>query len=129
MCGLRNDLSRDAFALNGGCCRMADEIKGMFVKDNSLHFVRGSDVWSVTAEKGKEPSQWTSIHFANVGTSEEFIETFTGEFLELVDASMIFDAERDAVKNAIMTIVIEGLMPASSIFEKSARQLRTLFQN
>ena len=91
---------------------MADEIKGMFVKDDSLHFVRDGQVWSVTAEEGKEPNQWQVVHFANVGTSEEFIETFSGEFLELVDASHIHGAERDAVKNAIMTVLTEGLMPA-----------------
>jgi len=91
---------------------MADEIKGMFVKDDSLHFVRDGQVWSVNAEEGKEPNQWQVVHFANVGTSEEFIETFSGEFLELVDASHIHGAERDAVKNAIMTVLTEGLMPA-----------------
>jgi hypothetical protein len=99
---------------------MADEIKSAFVKDDSLHFVRGSDVWSVKAEEGKEPNQWQMVHFANVGTSEEFIETFSGELLELVDASHIHGAERDAVKNAIMTVLTEGLMPA---FER-LRQIR-----
>ncbi len=92
----------------------------MFVKDNSLHFVRDDQVWSVLGEEGKEPSQWQLVHFANVGTSEEFIETFSGEFLELVDASHIHGAERDAVKNAIMTVLTEGLMPA---FER-LRQIR-----
>jgi len=91
---------------------MADEIKEAFVKDDALHVLRGDDMWSVKAEQGKEPNEWKVIRFANVGTSEEFIETFTGEFLELVDASLIFGAKRDAVKNAIMTVVTEGLMPA-----------------
>jgi len=91
---------------------MANEIKDAFVKDDSLHFVRGSDVWSVKAEKGKEPNQWQMIHFANVGTSEEFVEMFSGELLELVDASHIHGTKREAVKNAIMTLLIEGLMPA-----------------
>src|ERR1035437_8965771 len=90
---------------------MANEIKGLFVRDNALHFVRGSDVWSVK-DNGKEPNEWTPVHFANVGTSEEFVEQFSEEFLELVDASTIFGAEREAVKNAIMTILVEGLMPA-----------------
>lgn len=89
----------------------ADQIKHAFVKDE-LHFVRGGDTWSVKSEEGKEPNQWKVTRFANVGTSEEFLESFTGEILELVDASMIFDDERDAVKNAIMTILLEGLMPA-----------------
>ena len=43
--------------------------------------------------------------------SEEIIDTFSGELLELVDGSMIFGGDREAVKNAIMTVVVEGLMP------------------
>jgi hypothetical protein len=35
---------------------MGDEIKRAVVKDDSLHFVRGEDVWSVKAEEGKEPN-------------------------------------------------------------------------
>jgi hypothetical protein len=97
---------------------MADEIKGTFVKDNVLHMVRGSDVFSVTAEDGKEPNQWKVIHLANVGVSEEFVEMFSGELLELVDASHIFGTERDAVKNAITTVLVDGLMPASEHLRK-----------
>jgi hypothetical protein len=91
---------------------MADEIKDAFVKDGALHVVRGGDMSSVKAQPGKPPNEWKVIHFANVGTSEEFIETFTGELLELVDASLIFGAERDELKSAIMTVLTEGLMPA-----------------
>jgi hypothetical protein len=91
---------------------MADEIKGAFVKDDTLHLVRGSDVWSIKSEAGKEPRDWSVIHFANLGTSEAFIETFGGEILELVDGTLIFGAEREALKGAIMIILIEGLMPA-----------------
>src|SRR5581483_4167724 len=49
---------------------------------------------------------------AGFGTSEEFVETFTGEILELADASLIFGAEREAVKNAIMILLTEGLIPS-----------------
>jgi len=101
---------------------MADAIKGMFVKDNVLHLLRGSDVWSFKAAEGKEPRDWPKVHFANVGTSEEFIEQFSGEFLELLDATAIYGAERDAIKNAIMTILVEGLMPAFEHLRK-IRQL------
>jgi hypothetical protein len=103
---------------------MADEIKSAFVKDNALHFVRGSDVWSVK-DNGKEPSEWTKVHFANVGTSEEFVEQFSGEFLELVDASTILGAEREAVKEAIMTILVEGLMPAYEHLRKIRQSVNT----
>jgi len=97
---------------------VGDEIKRAVVKDDALHFVKGADVWSVKAEEGKEPNQWKVVHFANVGTSEEFIETFSGELLELVDGSLIFGEEREAVKSAIMTVVVEGLMPAFEHLKK-----------
>jgi hypothetical protein len=63
-------------------------------------------------DNGKEPNEWPVVHFANVGTSEEFVEVFSEELLEPVDASHILGAERDAVKAAIMTVLVEGLMPA-----------------
>ena len=98
--------------------RMAnDPIKRAVVGGGVLHLVRGSGVWSVKAEDGKEPNEWKSVHFANIGTSEEFIEVLTGEILELVDGSQIF-LERDAVKGAIMTVVMEGLMPAFEHLKK-----------
>jgi hypothetical protein len=94
---------------------MGDEIKRAVVKDDALHLVRGSNVWSVKAEEGKEPNEWKMVH---VGTSEEFIEAFSGEILELVDGSLIFGDEREAAKNAIMTVVVEGLMPAFEHLKK-----------
>jgi len=66
----------------------------------------------VKAVEGKEPCDWPKVHFANVGISEEFVEQFSGEFMELLDATAIYGAERDAIKEAIMTILVEGLMPA-----------------
>jgi hypothetical protein len=88
-----------------------DAIKDMFVKDNVLHIVQGSQIVQVR-NNGKEPNEWPQVHFASVGASEEFIEVFSGELLELVDASFIFGAERDAVKAAIMTVLVDGLMKA-----------------
>jgi hypothetical protein len=104
---------------------MGDEIKRAVVKDDALHLVRGADVWSVKSEEGKEPNEWKIVHFANVGTSEEFIETFSGEMLELVDGSLIFGDERESVKNAIMTIVVEGLMPAFEHLKKIRASVTT----
>jgi len=104
---------------------MGDEIKRAVVKDETLHLVRGEDVWSVKAEQGKEPNEWKMVHFANVGTSEEFIETFSGEILELVDGSLIFGEERESVKNAITTIVVEGLMPAFEHLKKIRASVAT----
>jgi hypothetical protein len=90
---------------------MDEKIKGAFVPGKSLHLTRYSGLWSVT-DNGKEPSEWKVIPFATVGTSEEFIEFFSGELLELVDASNIHGADRDALKESIMTILTEGLMRA-----------------
>ena len=104
---------------------MGDEIERAVVKDDALHLVRGADVWSVKAEEGKEPNEWKMVHFANVGTSEEFIEAFSGEILELVDGSLIFGDEREAAKNAIMTIVVEGLMPAFEHLKKIRASVTT----
>jgi hypothetical protein len=90
---------------------MADKIKDVFVKDGALHAVCGSEIWRVKDNRG-EPNQWPKVPFANFGSSEEFVELFSGEFLELVDASAICDDRRKAVKDAIMTTLIEGLMRA-----------------
>ncbi len=97
---------------------MPDPIKTAFVQGDSLHFVCNGEVLSVKAQDGKEPNEWTMIHFANVGTSEAFVEAFSGELLELVDASSIHGAERAALKTAIMTVLVEGLMPAFEHLKK-----------
>ena len=95
-----------------------DPVKGLFVKGGKLHIVKGSEIWSLKAEDGKEPNQWKTAHFASVGTAEEFIEVFSGEILEIVDGGTIFDEERAAVKNAIMTVLLDGLMPAFEYLRK-----------
>lgn len=90
---------------------MDEKINGAFVQGKSLHLTRSSDLWSVT-DNGKDPSEWDVVHYATMGTSEEFIEFFSGELLELVDASNIHGADRDKLKGSILTILTEGLMPA-----------------
>jgi hypothetical protein len=90
---------------------MDKAITGMFVKGNSLHLVRGSDIWSVT-DNGKEPNQWDQVLFANVGGSEEFIQQLSCELPELVGASSIHGEDRKRVEESIMVLLTEGLMPA-----------------
>jgi hypothetical protein len=104
---------------------MANAIKGTYVKDNASHVVLDSDVWSVRAVEGKEPCDWPKVHFANVGISEEFVEQFSGEFMELLDATAIYGTERDAIKEAIMTILVEGLMPAFEHLRKIRQSVST----
>jgi hypothetical protein len=90
---------------------MSDKISLMFTIGDSLHIARGNDMWSLTAN-GKEPSEWEKLHFADVGTSEEFVEIFAGEFMELVDATNIHGDERKDLKESLSTILTDGLMPA-----------------
>ena len=85
--------------------------------DKSLKIIQGSTIMSTT-DNGQEPSKWKVAHYANVGTSEEFVECFSGELPELIDASMIFDPERQKLKDAIITILLEGLIPAFEHLKK-----------
>lgn len=79
--------------------------------DKSLKIVQGSTIMSTT-DNGQEPSEWKVVHYANVGSSEEFVGCFSGELPELIDASLIFDPQRQELKEAIITILMEGLIPA-----------------
>lgn len=63
-------------------------------------------------DNGGEPNAWEVTLFANISASEEFLMQLAMEIPELVDASMIHGAERDKLKEAIMVISVEGLMPA-----------------
>jgi len=80
------------------------------MSDKSLKVIQGSTITSTT-DNGQEPNKWKVVHYANVGCSEEFVECFSGELLELIDASMIFDSKREELKEAILTILLEGLNP------------------
>lgn len=67
---------------------------------------------------GNEPNKWKVVHFANVGTGEEFVEQFACELPELIDATNIFEPERQSVKEAVLTILMEGLIPAFEHLKK-----------
>jgi hypothetical protein len=72
-------------------------------------------VWSIEYEdtKGKEPSSWTPSRFANIGAREPFVYHIMQELPQLVEAGSITEASlRTRVKEAILDIGIEGLMPA-----------------
>lgn len=88
-----------------------DAIKSVFTKDQALHMLTGSRVLSVK-DNGKEPNQWQVVRFADIGTGEEFVEVFSGELPELLDASDIHGEMLQGTKDAIMDILMEGLMPA-----------------
>jgi hypothetical protein len=69
-------------------------------------------------DTGGEPSGWELKHFANISGSEDFLMQLAMEMPELVDASMIHGQERDALKEAILAISVEGLMPAFEHLKK-----------
>jgi hypothetical protein len=63
-------------------------------------------------DSGGEPCTWKVTHFANIGGSEEFVMQLAIEMPQLVDASMIYEPERQKLKEAILAISFDGLMPA-----------------
>jgi hypothetical protein len=72
----------------------------------------------IVSDCGGEPNSWKVRHFANISGSEEFVAQLVMEMPELVDASMIFGRERERLKEAILAISIDGLMPAFEDLKK-----------
>jgi hypothetical protein len=56
--------------------------------------------------------------FANVGGSEAFVQQLMEEMPTLVDAGTLPDPKRSQVKDAILTISLEGLLPAFEHLKK-----------
>ena len=68
-------------------------------------------VHKVEMEEGEEPYKWKVIKVADIGGDEEF----TKQMLELstvLEAGMIEGTQREEVKHALVSILIDGLMPA-----------------
>lgn len=57
------------------------------------------------------PNQWKVALYANVGNEEEFVNCML-EIAKLVDGTDIFDPQRGRVKEAILSIMMDGLIPA-----------------
>ena len=51
---------------------MGDDITGLFASGKTLKLLQQSKMFSIEAND-KEPNQWPVTHFANVGTSEDFV--------------------------------------------------------
>jgi hypothetical protein len=66
----------------------------------------------VTHDNGKEPNEWPREVFSNVGTSDEFVRQFALEFMELMGTTLFSETQRDEIKNSIMVLLVEGLLPA-----------------
>ena len=65
-----------------------------------------------TNDSGGPPSGWKIQLFANISGSEPFVVQVAIQMTELVDASMIPEAKRDELREAILAITFDGLMPA-----------------
>jgi hypothetical protein len=57
------------------------------------------------------PKDWKVVPFANVGTAEPFIKEML-EVLEILNGTLIEGQQREKAKNAIGTIMMDGLIPA-----------------
>ena len=69
-------------------------------------------------DTGGEPNTWEVKLFAHISGSEEFLAQLAMEMPELVDASMIYGEARDRLKEVILAISVEGLMPAFEHLKK-----------
>lgn len=65
----------------------------------------------MTGRKGQEPNKWTMAKFADIGAGEEFVKGML-DVTPVLDAGTIEEPTRAKVKEAILAILIEGLMPA-----------------
>jgi hypothetical protein len=71
-----------------------------------------------TNDSSGTPSGLRIRLFANISGSEPFVVQVAIQMTELVDASMIAEANRDELKEAILAITFEGLMPAFEHLKK-----------
>jgi hypothetical protein len=69
-------------------------------------------------DNGGPPNTWEPKLFAHIGAGEEFVMQLMSEMSELVDASMIYGEQREKLKEAILIISMEGLMPAFEHLKK-----------
>jgi len=107
---------------------MTGRITGMVQYGKSLAVLTESSI-IVTHDNGKEPNEWPKEVFSDVGTNDEFVRQFADEFIELMGATSIFDPERQDVKDALMVLLIEGLLPAPDGREPNVRAVWFVAKN
>ena len=91
----------------------------MLVSRRSEDQAKPLTVWSIEDTEGKEPSSWKFSRFANIGAGEPFVHQIMQELPQLVEAGSITEASlRTRVKEAILLIGVEGLMPALNSLNK-----------
>ena len=91
---------------------MNDAIKGAFAHDGKLFLRRESGLYTVQ-DNGKEPRDWTSEQFAIANEGLEAFQAFYfDEVHEMVNITNIHGQDRQDLTDAIMVMVLEGLLPA-----------------
>jgi hypothetical protein len=68
-------------------------------------------IYRLNPKPGEEPNKWPVTKVADIEGDEPFVKGIR-DFLPVVDASTIYEPERTQVKDAIMSILMDGLMPA-----------------
>jgi hypothetical protein len=66
---------------------------------------------------GLEPNKWPVVKFADIGGDEPFVKQIL-ELATIVDAGLIEGNERENLKEAVVSILVDGLMPAFAELEK-----------
>jgi hypothetical protein len=68
-------------------------------------------IYKMQPKDGEEPYKWKVVKVADVGGDEEFSAAML-ELTTVLEAGMIQGAQREAVKQAIISTLMDGLMPA-----------------
>lgn len=89
---------------------MAAQITGMVAYGRSVAMLTESSIVLVH-NNGKEPDQWPQEVFSSVGTNDEFVWQFA-EFTEYLGATRFSETYKADIKEAIMIVLVEGLLPA-----------------
>ena len=69
-------------------------------------------VFRVQPKPGEEPHKWKVEKFAEIGWENKFVRHVT-ELITILGGTTIFDKQREDVNNAIMAILMDGLMTCS----------------
>ena len=86
-------------------------IKGIVGAGGKLYLRTESGLHTLK-NNGKEPRDWDKAHFSSTPGECQFMEFFFGEIHDLVNTSMIDGKDREELRDAIMVMVTEGLLPA-----------------
>jgi hypothetical protein len=86
-------------------------IKGIVGAGGNLYLRTESGLHTLK-NNGKEPRDWDKAQFSSAPDGGPFMEFFFGEIYDLVNTSTIDGRDREELRDAIMVMVTEGLLPA-----------------